>query len=221
MRTRNESSARGRPIGSGVTRQRVCAEAARIMAEEGVNDFHQAKRRATQRLNLPEGKNLPSNQEIEEALREHLALFHGARLVSDLTRLRTAALEAMKFLARFDPRLVGSVLNGVVTPSSEVQLHICADTPEEISLLFVENQIPVDQGERRLRFGGERELRVPAYRFVADGVPIEVCVLSPTAARETPLSPVDGRPMQRANLRDLESLLKNPDSHVPLPPPGL
>lgn len=177
------------------------------MAEEGENDFHLAKRRATQRLNLPEGKNLPSNQEVEEALRQHLALFHGAQLASDVARLRAAALEAMRFLARHEPRLVGPVLNGVVTPSSEVQLHIAADTPEEIALLFAEHRIPVDQGERRLRFGGDRELRVPAFRFVADSVPIEVCVLSHAAARETPLSPVDGRPMQRANQRELEALL--------------
>ena len=211
MRARDAHLARGRPSTSGAARQRVCAEAARIMAEEGVNDFQLAKRRATQRLNLPEGKNLPSNHEVEEALRQYLALFHSARLASDLGRLRAAALEAMRFLARHEPRLVGPVLTGIVTPSSEVQLHICADTPEEIALLFAEHRIPADQGERRLRFGGDRELRVPAYRFVADGVPIEVCVLTHAAARETPLSPVDGRPMQRANQREVESLLAEPN----------
>lgn len=213
MRARNMQPTRGRPTGASVARQRVCAEAARIMAEEGINDFQLAKRRATQRLNLPEGKNLPSNQEVEEALRQHLGLFHGPRLASDVARLRAAALDAMRFLGQHEPRLVGAALNGVVTPSSEVQLHICADTPEEVSLLFAEHRIPVDQGERRLRFGGDRELRVPSYRFVADGVPIEVCVLSHAAAREAPLSPVDGRPMQRANQREVESLVDTSRPH--------
>jgi len=211
MRVRDLNSARGRPANSNVARQRVCIEAARIMAEEGVNDFHLAKRRATQRLNLPEGKNLPSNQEVEEALRQHLELFHGPRLAVDLARLRRSALEAMRFLSGHEPRLVGPVLTGVVTPSSEIQLHICADTPEQIALLLAEHRIPADQGERRLRFGGEREIRVPTYRFVADGVPIEVCVLTRAAARESPLSPVDGRPMQRANQREVESLLAAAD----------
>ena len=44
--------------GAEETRLRISREAARLMAEEGVLDFHAAKRKAVERLNLPEGQHL-------------------------------------------------------------------------------------------------------------------------------------------------------------------
>jgi hypothetical protein len=189
-------------------RLRIATEAARIMAEEGVADFQMAKRKAAARLNLSEVKNLPGNDEVQAALSEHLQLFHQTELARDTRRRRQVALDAMRFLAAFEPRLVGAVLSGTVTPTSEIQLHVSADAPEQIGLFLQERHIPFRFGERRLRFGGERYKNVSVYHFTADGIVIELCVFDPRAARETPLSPVDGRPMRRANLKEVEELLK-------------
>lgn len=190
-------------------RQRITAEAARIMAEEGVRDFQMAKRKAAARLNLPEHRNnLPSNEEVQAALEQHLLLFHGPRLAQDVRRLREVALGAMEFFEAFDPRLVGSVLIGTVTPESEIELHITADTPEEVGLLLQERGIPYVQDERRLRFGGDRYETFPTYRLTADDTAVEVCVFTPRAARELPLSPVDGRPIKRVGWKEVSALLK-------------
>lgn len=200
---------RGRPSGRGSEhkRQRISIEAARIMAEEGVRDFQSAKRKAAERLALDDS-DLPTNEEIEQALQQHLQLFHGDTLAHNVRRLRRLALEAMQFLATFEPRLVGPVLSGTVAPQTEIQLHVRADTPEEVDGFLRERGIPFRTTERRLRFGGDRQQSVPSYRFTADGVNIELYVFRPQEARETPLSPVDGRPMQRANTKDVEALLR-------------
>ncbi|OGI46536.1 MAG: hypothetical protein A2637_03210, partial [Candidatus Muproteobacteria bacterium RIFCSPHIGHO2_01_FULL_65_16] len=155
--------------GPDLDRRHICAEAARIMAEEGVGDFHAAKRKAAERLNLPAGKNLPANHEVESALQQYLRLFHAGRLARHGRHLREIAVKAMRFLERFDPRLVGVVLSGIITEASEVQLHVTADALEEVHFFLQEHHIPFDQTERRLRFGGERLEALPAYRFVADG----------------------------------------------------
>jgi hypothetical protein len=176
------------------------------MAEEGVLDFHTAKRKAAERLNLPEARQLPSNLEIEQALAEHLQLFHAKDLPQTLQHLRCLAVDAMRFLARFEPRLVGSLLSGNVTRFSEIQLHVTADTPEIVAFFLQENGIPYEETSKRLRFGGERSEMVPVYGFLAEDIPVEVSVFSPTAAREAPLSPVDGRPMKRAGLKEVEAL---------------
>ena len=176
------------------------------MAEEGVRDFQMAKRKALGRLDLPD-RHLPSNEEIHTALAQHLNLFYSDRVARDLRRLRALAIEAMRFLVAFDPRLVGSVLHGTVTPESGIDLHLAANTPEEVDLLLQEHNIPHTQGERRLRFGADRYETFPTYCLTADGVTIELCVFTPQAAREPPLSPVDGRPMKRASLREVEALL--------------
>jgi hypothetical protein len=188
-------------------RRHISQEAARIMAEEGVRDYQLAKRRAVERLDLPPERHLPSNEEVESALRDYLALFQGRRLKQDTRRLRTVARDAMRFFERLEPRLVGAVLSGTVTRFTEVQLHVAADSVEEVGWLLDEHHIPYEQDERKLRFGGDRYETVPAFRFTADDVPIELAVFTRESVRETPLSPVDGKPMRRANLREVETLL--------------
>ncbi len=211
MKTRGRPNqryaARGASHAVEERRRHITREAARIMAEEGVRDFHVAKRRACERLDLPQERHLPGNQEVEEALKEYLLLFHGPRLKQDTRRLRSVALEAMRFFERLDPRLVGAVLSGTVTPFVEVQLHVTADSPEQVVWLLEEHRIPYEQDVRRLRFGGDRYESVPVFRFTADGVPIELGVFTREGARENPLSPVDGKPMKRATLKEVEALL--------------
>jgi hypothetical protein len=194
-----------RAHGANELRRRLSHEAARIMAEEGVLDFHAAKRKAADRLNLPEAKHLPSNQEIEQALAEHLQLFHARKLPQTLHHLRRLAIEAMQFLERFEPRLVGSLLTGHVTRFSAIQLHITADSPELLAFFLREHGIPYQETSKRLRFGGDRSELVPVYGFLAEDTTIEVSVFNATAAREAPLSPVDGRPMKRAGLKEVEA----------------
>lgn len=193
--------------GADELRQHIAMDAARIMAEEGVRDFQTAKRKAAARLGLPETKHLPGNDEVDAALQEYLRLFHGGRLVQSVRRLRKLAAEAMRFLSKFDPRLVGPVLSGTVTSATEIEIHLTADSPEEIGFWLQEHSIPYEQADRRLRFGGDRQETFPAYRFTADNVPIELCIFDRREAREAPLSPVDGKPMKRANLREVENLM--------------
>ncbi len=188
-------------------RRHIATDAARIMAEEGVRDFHTAKRKAAARLGLPETKHLPGNDEVDAALQEYLRLFHAGRLNQSVRRLRELAADAMRFLSKFDPRLVGPVLSGTVTSASEIEIHLIADTPEEIGFWLQEHSIPYEQTDRRLRFGDDRQETFPAYRFTADNVPIELCIFDRREARESPLSPVDGKPMKRANLREVENLM--------------
>jgi hypothetical protein len=188
-------------------RQHIAETAARIMAEEGVSDFHAAKRKAADRLGVPESKHLPGNDEVHNALQLYLQLFHSGKLSQTLQRLRQLAAEGMHFLEKFEPRLVGSVLSGAVTAATEIQLHITADSPEEVGFWLDEHHIPYEQSERRLRFGGDRYETFPAYRFTADEITVEMCIFDHRNGRETPLSPVDGKPMKRANLREVESLV--------------
>ncbi|HEY5612672.1 MAG TPA: hypothetical protein VIK70_03670, partial [Lysobacter sp.] len=86
-------------------------EAARLMAEGGMRDFHQAKLKAAERLGIVDDASLPRNREIEEALREHQRLFQRDHAIA-LRRRREAALRALEFFKSFDPRLVGPVLDG-------------------------------------------------------------------------------------------------------------
>lgn len=199
---------RDNPSGRGddLPRRRIIQEAARIMADEGVRDFAAAKRKAASRLGQVENRHLPSNREVEEALSDYLKLFHAKDLPHTLARLLDTALETMRLLMAFEPRLTGPLLQGVATPYSDVQIHAFADDPEQLALCLQEHRIPYDEDHRRLRYGGDRQETAPVFRFVAGNTTVEIMALPLQAAREAPLSPVDARPMKRAGLRDVERL---------------
>src|SRR5690606_41103402 len=99
-------------------RRALAQEAARIMSEQGIDDYGLAKRKAAERLGATDIAVLPKNTEIEEALAIHHRLFEGATHTSALSELRETALQAMRLLDRFQPRLVGPVLSGTVCAHS-------------------------------------------------------------------------------------------------------
>jgi hypothetical protein len=191
-------------------RERIAKEAARLMCEAGVRDFQLAKRKALQRLRIPDQRNLPSNEEIQLAVAEYQRLFRADSQPRRLAELRRTAVRAMRFLARFQPRLVGEVLSGTADEHSEVCLHLFAETAEEVGLFLLEQGVPHEHGERAMRLASDDVQRLPTCRFVAEEVPVELVIFAERTRRRVPLSPVDGRPMQRAALQAVEALAGGP-----------
>lgn len=188
-------------------RIRIAQEAARLIAEEGVQDFYAAKRKAAQHLGAPETRNMPRNDEVESALEEYQRLFRAEEQSAHLRALRESAIQAMRFLAPFSPRLVGSVLSGTAGRHADVNLHLFADTSEEISMFLMDSKIPFQASHKRLRFTRDEWQEFPSFQFVAGDHAVELVVFPREGRREAPRSPVDGRPMYRANLAEVEALL--------------
>jgi hypothetical protein len=192
-------------------RRALAQEAARIMAEHGIRDFLIAKRKAAERFGVTDGGAvLPKNSEIEEALAAYQRLFGGASHLEALHAQRSAALAAMRYLREFEPRLVGAVLAGTATEHSDVQLHLFADRAESVTLKLIDQGIPHEVTERRVKLNAERSRAFPGVRFEMDAQPIEATVFPPEGIRQAPVSPVDGRPMRRASALEVEALLQQP-----------
>jgi hypothetical protein len=188
-------------------RRALAQEAARIMSEQGIDDFGIAKRKAAERLGASDISVLPKNTEIEEALAAHHRLFEGHTHTSALSALRETALRAMRLLERFEPRLVGPVLSGTASAHSEITLHIFSDGPEPVLFHLMDRGVPHRMGERRLRYEPDRLVNYPVVQFVAGDKEIDAVVFPVNGIRQSPSSPVDGRPMRRADMVELESLL--------------
>lgn len=196
--------------GRGDDMRRLLAnEAARLIAEDGIRDYRQAKRKAALRYGVSERDGgFPTNQEIELALTEYQRLFQADTQPQALHDLRLAARQAMLLFRDFQPRLVGSVLQGNANRHSDVQLHLFADAPERIVMHLIDRDIPFDVTERRFRRTSGESFDLPAYRFVAGDTRIEAAVFPLDGIRQAPASPLDGRPMKRANLAEVEALLE-------------
>ncbi len=188
-------------------RRRIAVEAARLMAEHGIRDYHQAKLKAAHSLGLHNENDLPRNGEIEAARREHLRLFQSDTQPALLQHKREVAREAMRFFARFEPRLVGAVLDGSADEHSAVCLHLFSDDPEALPRLLHEQAIPFDQSERRLRFGPDDVEEFPVYLFSADDIAVDLTLLPTHLLRQAPQDRISDKPMKRASLGALETLL--------------
>ncbi len=188
-------------------RQRLAQEAARVLIESGSRDFAMAKRKAAEHLDAHDTRNLPTNIEIEQALAEYQRLFRSEDQPQTLKKLREIAYDAMQFFSNFKPRLVGPVLTGTADTNTAVNLHVYSNTYEEVSLLLLNNNIPFENQDKRLRIGQDNYVYYPCIVFFAEQQKIEVVVFSNKQHGIKPLSTVDGKPMQRADLADLEILL--------------
>lgn len=188
-------------------RHRLAHEAARLMAEAGIRDHHQAKLKAAQRLGIHDDAALPRNSEVDAALREYQRLFQGASQADALRERRQAALQAMEFFSAFRPRLVGRVLDGTADAHTPVTLHLHVDDAEEVARFLADAGIPAEPGSRRMRLDRMRERVAPAWSFDADGLAFELTVLPTDTLRQAPLSGIDERPMQRASRAQLQLLL--------------
>src|SRR6185312_4538803 len=150
---------------------------------------------------------LPKNQQIEEALREHQRLFHRDDQPRQLRALREAALEAMRYFVRFEPRLVGAVLDGTADTHSAICLHLFCDTTESVMGLLTDDGIDFDEDSRRLRLDAGNFAEFPVLRITQSGVDFDLTLLPLDAIRQAPLDRSGERPMPRAGLAAVEKLL--------------
>ncbi len=193
--------------GGSATRRRIAVEAARLIAEQGLRDYHDAKLKAARRLGIHDDEALPRNTEIEEALREHQRLFQSGSQPAQLRRLREAAVEAMRFLARFEPRLVGPVAEGTADAHSSVTLHLFRDDPGEVLMFLEDHRIPFEERSRRLRTAHDHTEDHAVLVLSAGDVDVDLTILPPERLAHAPLDRVSGQPMRRMTLAALQALL--------------
>ena len=187
----------------------VANEAARIIQEHGLSDFRFAKEKAVERLGLKRNGALPSNQEIELALAERNRIFKGKTHPAQLNYLREAALNAMNSLNDFHARLVGAVLSGNATEHSRIDLHLFADSQESVAIALNALKIVHRSVQIRHQFRRRQSEKFPGYRFVMDETEFSATVFPELLLRYSPLSRIDGKPMRRAGIRELELLLSS------------
>ncbi len=188
-------------------RHRLAHEAARLMAEGGIRDFHQAKLKAANRLGILDDASLPRNREIEHALREYQRLFLGDAQVRGLRARREAALRALEFFADFEPRLVGPVLEGTADAHAPVALQLYTDDADAVARFLEDAGIPHESRSRHMRLDRNREGDFPVWLFVAEELGFDLTVLPLDTLRQAPLSGIDERPMKRASAQQLRQLL--------------
>jgi hypothetical protein len=195
------------------TRARIAAAAARLMAEDGIDDFALAKRKAAKQLGVTEAQALPANDEIEAELREYLALYQAEEHPQRIAELRGIALDAMRALEHFNPYLTGPVLKGIAGPYAEIELQLFPDSVKEVEIFLLDRNLTYDTREGR-RYAGDRAHAVSVLSLTWDGVPLRLSIFDPRDERVALKSSQAGRVMDRAGIAEVGALVRN-DSGTP------
>jgi hypothetical protein len=187
-------------------RIRIAATAARIMAEEGIDDFALAKRKAARRLGAADSEALPANDEIEAELRDYLALYQAEEHPERITELRRIALEAMQALERFSPYLTGPVLAGLAGQYAEIDLQLFPESSKEVELFLLDRDITYEASDER-RYTGDRARAVAVLSIDWKGVPLRLSVFDPRDERAAMKTTQAGRVAARAGIAEVRTLL--------------
>ncbi|HID81248.1 MAG TPA: hypothetical protein EYH06_09350 [Chromatiales bacterium] len=188
----------------------IAQKAASLIVEEGFADYQLAKRKACERLGLSPKSELPRNQEVEQAVLEYQRLFAGDGQQAELQHLRRVALAVMKLLGDFEPRLVGSVLKGTANALSDIHLHVFSDDARSVAITFLNAEQNYQSIDRRLT--EDNPQGIPGFRLLWEGAHVEILVFPYDGLRAAPPSPVDGKPMRRANVAEVSALLEDESS---------
>lgn len=143
----------------------IAAAAARLVVDEGM-EYAQAKRKALRSLGRSAGRSpeLPSNEQVEDQIREHIALFCADTQPAELLALRRLALVWMERLAEFRPHLGGAVWRGTATRLSAIHIDLFCDDTKSAELALINHGVDYDVASRPGPRGAEVDLLSIASR---------------------------------------------------------
>lgn len=190
----------------GALRERIAHLAARIMAEDGVDDFGYAKRKAARQAGAADTRSMPDNDEIERALTAYRMIYQKDEHPELLRQLREQALTIMKAFERFNPFLSGSVLSGVAGRFSDLEIHLFADSSKEVEMFLLNGGWRFRTAQTRC-FVNQTERQVPLYFVDHEGAEVQFKVFDIEDRRRSIRVTALGRPLQRAGIAEVESLL--------------
>lgn len=192
------------PPPSSRLRQSIASHAARLMAEEGIDDYGFAKRKAARALGASESEALPGNDEVETELRAYQALFQEEEHPERLHELRSTALEVMDLLSPYHPYLTGAVLDGTAGRYAEIEIELFADSSKDVEIELLSRDISYENVNIRNNTPTAPEARL---RLDWDETPIILSIFPFSAERHHKRNPHSGRSQQRAGLHAVAALL--------------
>ena len=157
----------------------VARRAAEIIMEEGITDYLFAKRKAAKSLGLLASDNLPSNQEIDKALKEYQSIFQEQVGSEIINQIKKDALSIMVLFKDFNPHLTGQLLEGLIPKFPKIQINLFTDNLKEVEYILLNNNISFDIKDKvyQEKLSKKKSTRIiPAFTLEGAWFPIELKV---------------------------------------------
>lgn len=187
---------------------RIAQEAARVMIEEGVEDYGRAKQKAAERLGLRDPRQLPRNEAVDLARQEYHRLYRDASHETRVRTLRCIALDIMDKLETFSPKLVGDVVEGNPGPHSPITIHVFPDAVEQVMTTLIDAGIPFCETSHVQALDRDRVGEVPGLRFFSGDARVDIVLFASDGMGRR--SRRRKNPEPKLSLADLRRLLGAP-----------
>ena len=185
----------------------IAQEAAKIIAEKGIQQFGQAKFKAAENLNAMDNGCLPSNSDIEKKLIEYYQLFQTDVHLDHIKSLRKIALDIMHIFDNYQIYLVGPVANGTANVSSAINFHIASEDESEIIQTLTKNDLTHKPYDRKIKFNEKTIKQVNGIKTIYKNTDIELTIFNHKEIRLAPLSKIDNKPMKRIKIKLLQEMI--------------
>ncbi|MDT7834395.1 hypothetical protein [Aquabacterium sp. OR-4] len=199
--------------------EEIAATAARLVVDEDL-DYAGAKRKALRALGRQGARQseLPSNEQVEDEVREYLALFCADTQPAELRELRELALPWMQRLAEFRPHLAGAVWRGTATRRSAIVLDLYCDDTKSTEIALINLGLDYDVGSRPDGHGGGIDVLSLAQRsrVLGDWVTVHLVIRDHDDLRGALKPDARGRSW-RGDLAALRRLLDTAPHPAPAP----
>lgn len=194
-------------MNSDKVRRQITFEAARLMYTRQETEYYRAKMKAGRKIcrGWVKPTLLPSNTEIRDEIQRFVALYEGDKRFDNLRDMRLTAWRMMRLLHDFKPRLIGSTLTGFVRHGSDIDLHLFSSSIEAIAGTLDEQGLFFDIEHKQVRKQGTNQIYTHIH--VHEKFPVELTCYAADQAHVAFKSSITGKPMERANIAEMEELL--------------
>ena len=187
-------------------RKRVAREAAALLYTSQEKEYKQAKKRAIQTLGV---RVLPSNFEVAKELDTIAEEREGQSRQERLLQMRRAALEIMKFLTDFHPKLIGSVWRGTARQNSDIDIVTFSSAPETVLAQLQKSNFGVAKTEwLSVTKAGKKESSFHIYLVLPSRNEAEVVVRNSERIHRLERCEIYGDVLTGLNYHQLKKILK-------------
>jgi len=190
-------------------RRQIAFLAAQMMYQRTETEYFSAKRKAAKQLGDAyryRPGDLPSNKEIRDQIQAMARMQEGPKRLETLRDMRVEALRMMRLLARFRPRLIGSVRTGHVRKGSDIDLHIFCDSLPLVTNTLDDHGLQYSVEHKRIIKHDEE--RVFTHIHIYDSHSYELTLYPEDKFHYVFKSSITGKAIERASIAELEALLR-------------
>jgi hypothetical protein len=190
-------------------RRQIALLAARLMYTRDESEYFTAKRKAARRLGVEyrfRPKDLPSNREIRDQIQALANLYEGEKRQENLCKMRVAALQMMRLLCAFRPKLIGSTYTGHIRKGSDIDIHVFSDHPSAVTTVLEDEHLPFTVERKRIIKHNEE--RTFTHIHITGVFNFELTLYPLDKVNYAFKSSITGKAIEKATIAELEELIR-------------